>query len=160
MFGSAASDSTFRRLLDGMDEAVLIRIARARGRVRRHVWSLLHLRRGGFPWLVVAGRRLAGWIVIDLDATIITSASKKQGARATFKKTYGFHPLGAWCANTRSPSAAHCRTTPPASTARTKASTATTSTSTSTAARSPAPRARSARAGTAPTRPPHPPRHR
>jgi hypothetical protein len=47
--------------------------------------------------------------------------------------------------------------TPPASTARTRASTATTSTSTSTADRSPAPSARSASAGTAPTRRPRPP---
>jgi Transposase DDE domain group 1 len=100
VFGPAVSDSTLRRLLVSMDDAVLIRIARARRRVRRHVWTLLHLRPGGFPWLLVAGKRLTGWIVIDLDATIITSASKKQGARATFKKTYGFHPLGAWCANT------------------------------------------------------------
>jgi hypothetical protein len=86
VFGPAASDSTLRRLLDSMDEAVLMRIAQARRRVRRHVWGLLHLRPGGFPWLTVAGKRLTGWIVIDLDATIITSASKKQGARATFKK--------------------------------------------------------------------------
>ncbi len=100
MFGSPASDSTLRRLLDSMDDMVLIRIARARRRVRRHVWGLLRLLPGGFPWLTVAGKRLTGWIVIDLDATIITSASKKQGAQATFKKTYGFHPLGAWCANT------------------------------------------------------------
>ena len=59
-------------------------------------------------------------------------------------------------ANTRSPSAAHCRATPPASTTRTRASTGTTSTSTSTTGRSPALRARSERAGTAPTRPPRP----
>ncbi|MFE7243756.1 IS1380 family transposase [Streptomyces sp. NPDC057580] len=100
VFGPPASDSTLRRMLDTMDDTVLMKIARARRQVRRHVWSLLHLRPGGFPWLTVAGKRLTGWIVIDLDATIITSASKKQGARATFKKTYGFHPLGAWCANT------------------------------------------------------------
>ena len=38
-------------------------------------------------------------VVIDLDATLITAHSDKQGAAATFKKGYGFHPLGAWCAN-------------------------------------------------------------
>ena len=64
------------------------------------MWSLLHLRPGGFPWLVVAGKRLTGWIVIDLDATVITSASKKTGAAVTFKRTSGFHPLAAWCADT------------------------------------------------------------
>jgi hypothetical protein len=46
------------------------------------------------------GRRLTGWIVIDLDATIITAASKKELAAVTFKKTFRFHPLVAWCANT------------------------------------------------------------
>jgi len=100
LFGPVASDSTTRRMLAGLDETVLAKIATARARVRRHVWSRLHLRPGGFPWLTVAGKRLTGWIVIDLDATVITSASKKSGAAVTFKKTHGFHPLAAWCANT------------------------------------------------------------
>jgi hypothetical protein len=100
LFGPAASDSTARRTLAALDEAALAKIATVRARVRRHVWSLLHLRPGGFPWLMVAGKRLTGWIVIDLDATIITAASKKAGAAGTFKKTFGFHPLAAWCANT------------------------------------------------------------
>jgi hypothetical protein len=100
VFGPEASDSTLRRLLDTMDDTVLMKIGQARRDVRRHVWTLLHLRPGGFPWLKVAGKRLTGWIVIDLDATVITAASKKQGAAPTFKRTYGFHPLAAWCANT------------------------------------------------------------
>ncbi|MFC3350033.1 transposase [Streptomyces echinoruber] len=57
---------------------------------------------------------------------------------------------------TRSPSPGRSVATPPGNTAEVKASPATTSTSTTTAGRSPAPRGRSARAGTAPTRPPHP----
>jgi hypothetical protein len=100
LFGAAASDSTVRRTLVALYERALGQIAKARGQVRRHVWSLLHLRLGGFPWLTVAGKRLRGWIVIDIDATIITSASKNTGAAVTFKKTFGFHPLVAWCANT------------------------------------------------------------
>lgn len=35
-----------------------------------------------------------------MGSTLITAHSDKQGAAATFKKGYGFHPLGAWCANT------------------------------------------------------------
>lgn len=35
-----------------------------------------------------------------MDATIITTASKKENAAATWKKSFGFHPLAAWCANT------------------------------------------------------------
>lgn len=100
LFGPAASDSTMRRLLAGADGKTLAKVAKVRRRVRRHVWMLLHLRPGGFPWLTVAGRRLKGWIVVDLDATLITSASRKEGAAATFKGTFGFHPLGGWCANT------------------------------------------------------------
>ncbi|MGW4750345.1 transposase [Streptomyces sp. NPDC004290] len=68
--------------------------------MRRQAWSLLHLRPEGVPWLTIASKRLHRWIVIDVDATIITAASKKEGAWATWKKTYGFHPPAAWCANT------------------------------------------------------------
>jgi hypothetical protein len=100
LFGPSASDSTTRRTLAGLDDTALALIARARRKVRRHVWSLLHLRPGGFPWLSVAGRHLKGWIVVDMDATIITAASKKERAAATFKGSFGFHPLAAWCANT------------------------------------------------------------
>ncbi|WP_409474668.1 IS1380 family transposase [Streptomyces sp. HC307] len=100
LFGPATSDSTIRRTLAALDDTTLVLIAKARRRVRRHVWSLLHLRPGGFPWLTVAGRHLKGWIVVDMDATIITTVSKKERAAATFKGTFGFHPLAAWCANT------------------------------------------------------------
>ncbi|MGW1008242.1 transposase [Streptomyces sp. NPDC002520] len=100
LFGPAASDSTMRRLLAELDDKTLRKIAKVRRRVRRQVWMLLHLRPGGFPWLTVAGRELTGWIVVDLDATVITSASRKEGAAATFKGSFGFHPLGSWCANT------------------------------------------------------------
>jgi hypothetical protein len=48
LFGAAPSDSTTRRTLAGLDEAMLARLAKARAKVRRHVWHLLHLRPGGF----------------------------------------------------------------------------------------------------------------
>ena len=35
-------------------------------------------------------------VVIDLDATLVTSHSDKDGAAATFKRGYGFHPLWAF----------------------------------------------------------------
>ena len=101
LFGAPASDSTMRRALAAIDDKVLVGVAKARARVRRHVWTQVALRPGGFPWLSLAGKRLTGWIIIDIDATIITSASKKAGAAATFKRTFGFHPLAAWCANTQ-----------------------------------------------------------
>ncbi|MBL3671713.1 IS1380 family transposase [Streptomyces sp. M2CJ-2] len=100
LFGPVASDSTVRRLLAGFDEDMFAALSRARARVRRIVWTWLALRPQGFPWLTVAGKHLKGWVVLDIDATIITAASKKEGASPTFKRSFGFHPLAAWCANT------------------------------------------------------------
>lgn len=100
VFGEPPSPATVRRCLNGLDTVALGKVAKVRAKVRRRVWDLIAARSGGFPWLLVAGKRLTGWIVIDLDATLITAQSDKQGAAVTFKKGYGFHPLGAWCANT------------------------------------------------------------
>ena len=68
--------------------------------MRGYVWGLLAAREQGSPWVELAGRVLTGWIVIDIDATLITAFSDKEGAVATFKRGWGFHPLGAWCQNT------------------------------------------------------------
>jgi hypothetical protein len=100
LFGAAPSDTTIRRTLELADERTLDKIARARARIRDHVWELAGATPGGFPWLRIAGKLLAGWLVIDLDATLITAHSNKEGAAPTFKMGYGFHPLGAWLANT------------------------------------------------------------
>jgi hypothetical protein len=37
----------------------------------------------------VAAKLLAGWLVIDLDGTLITARSDKEGAAPTFKMGYG-----------------------------------------------------------------------
>src|SRR2546421_7827122 len=100
VLGAEPSDTTVRRTLELADPRTLDKIARVRARVRAHVWSLIAARPGGFPWLAIAGKVLAGWLVIDLDGTLITARSDKEGAAPTFKMGYGFHPLGAWCANT------------------------------------------------------------
>lgn len=100
VFGAAPSGSTVRRTLLPFDQRMLAAVAKARSRVRGRVWDLIAATERGFPWLVVAGKVLTGWIVIDLDATVIEASSKKQGAAGTFKMTYGFHPLAGWCANT------------------------------------------------------------
>jgi hypothetical protein len=100
VLGAEPSDTTVRRTLELADPRTLDKIARARARARAHVWSLIAARPAGFPWLAVAGKLLAGWLVIDLDGTLITARSDKEGAAPTFKKGYGFHPLGAWLANT------------------------------------------------------------
>jgi Transposase DDE domain group 1 len=100
VLGAEPSDTTVRRTLELADPRTLDRVARVRAKVRAHVWSLIRARPAGFPWLEVAAKLLAGWLVIDLDGTLITARSDKEGAAPTFKMGYGFHPLGAWCANT------------------------------------------------------------
>ena len=101
VLGGPVTWQTLRRTLDLADPATLEKIARARARIRAHVWDLVAERRpGGFPWPVIAGRVLAGWTVIDMDATLITAHSPKEKAAATYKSGFGFHPLGCWCANT------------------------------------------------------------
>ncbi len=97
---SSGSDSTMRRLLAGLDAKAHRRLARSRARVRSRVWALLAAAEQGFPWITIAQKTLTGWCVIDMDATIITCATRKEGAAGTFKGTWGHHPLAAWCANT------------------------------------------------------------
>jgi DDE family transposase len=102
VLGAAPSGPTVRRALDlAGTPRMLDRIARARAKARERAWKLIETTPAGFPWLAVAGKTLTGWLVTGMDATLVTSSSDKEGAAPTWKKGYGFHPLGAWCANTR-----------------------------------------------------------
>ena len=89
VFGPPPSDTTVRRTLELADARTLDKIARARASIRAHVWSLICATPAGFPWLAIAGKLLAGWLVIDLDGTLITAHSDKEGAAPTFKLGYG-----------------------------------------------------------------------
>lgn len=102
VLGKAASWPTARRALEqaGAPRS-LDRIARARAKARDHAWKLIEATPPGFPWITVAGKALERWLVIDMDATLITAHSDKEGAMPTWKMGYGFHPLAAWLANTR-----------------------------------------------------------
>jgi integrase len=101
VLGDAPSGPTVRRALDLAGTAAMPdKIARARARARAHAWKLIEGTPAGFPWLAIAGKTLAGWLVIDMDATLVTAHSDKEGAAPTWKKGYGFHPPGAWLANT------------------------------------------------------------
>jgi hypothetical protein len=100
LLGEPVTWQTLRRTLDLADPVTLGKIAQARARIRAHVWELIAARASGFPWLEIAGRILQGWTVIDMDATLITAYSRKENAAGTYKSGFGFHPLGAWCANT------------------------------------------------------------
>ncbi len=64
---------------------VLDALADAHARAREHVWALT-----GAPER----------ITIEVDATLVTSHSEKEGAAGTFKGGYGFHPMLAYCDET------------------------------------------------------------
>jgi len=100
VLGAVASPATVWRALDEITEAQVKKIVIARARTRRHVWALLAASEGGFPASRVAGTDLGATVVLDVDATIVISHSEKEQASPTFKRTFGFHPLGVWCDNT------------------------------------------------------------
>jgi hypothetical protein len=100
LFGAVASDSTCWRLLDRLDATGLAAVAAARARAREVVWAQ-HAEVHGlpFPPARVAGRDVAV-LVIDLDASIVVCHSEKQAAAPTFKGSFGYHPMLAFCDNT------------------------------------------------------------
>lgn len=100
LFGAVASDSTCWRLLDRLDFATLGAVASARAAAREVVWAQRAERTGrAFPPAKAAGRELPG-LVIDLDASIVVCHSEKELAAPTFKRTFGYHPMLAFCDNT------------------------------------------------------------
>jgi hypothetical protein len=100
LFGPVASDSTCWRLLERLDAAQLGAVARARAAAREVVWAQrAELTGEPFPPARAAGRALPG-LVIDLDASIVVCHSEKEHAAPTFKKTFGYHPMLAFCDNT------------------------------------------------------------
>ena len=101
LLGPVASMPTAWRTLHEITDVQHGRIARARATTRRHIWKLITARHGAIPAATVAGGDLGRTIVIRLDATLITAHSDKEWAAPTYKHTFGFHPLTAWCDNTR-----------------------------------------------------------
>jgi hypothetical protein len=100
LFGPVASGSTCWRLLERLDAAQLGAVARARAAAREVVWAQrAELTGEPFPPTRAAGRALPG-LVIDLDASIVVCHSEKEHAAPTFKKTFGYHPMLAFCDNT------------------------------------------------------------
>src|SRR5947207_3586463 len=79
--GPVASMPTAWRLLDRIDEPHLERVRAARTAARERAWA------GG------AAPQGSGELRIDFDATISIAFSEKENAAATWKKTFGFHPL-------------------------------------------------------------------
>lgn len=81
LFEGVASTPTAWRTLEAVDHAALERVAAARAQARAQAWE-----RGADP----------GFYVIDLDATLVTAHSDKEGAAPTYKRGFGFHPLVAY----------------------------------------------------------------
>ena len=81
LFGPVASMPTTWRVLDRIDAAHLDRVRAARGDARAAAWA------------AGAGPDLSGELRLDFDATISIAHSEKENAAATWKHTFGFHPL-------------------------------------------------------------------
>ncbi|MFF0879799.1 IS1380 family transposase [Micromonospora aurantiaca (nom. illeg.)] len=97
VFGPVASPATCWRALDEISDVQVRRISRARAKVRARVWALF----GQVPAACAAGRSVGdSLIVLDVDSTIVVAHSDKDGAAATYKHTYGFHPILVTCDNT------------------------------------------------------------
>jgi hypothetical protein len=89
VFGPVASDPTVSRLIDTLAAAgpkALTAIRSARAEVRSQVWEL-------------AGARSPAadaHVIVDIDGVLVLAHSEKQDAAATWKKTFGHHPLVAF----------------------------------------------------------------
>ena len=96
LFGPVASDATASRLIDALaaDAGLMGALRVARSRARVNAWAA-----------GVAPER----VVIDIDATLITAHSEKDGAAGTYKRGFGFHPLLAWLDDTHEALAAILR---------------------------------------------------
>jgi hypothetical protein len=98
---TVASTPTAWRALEELDATAQAKIAKVRAGHRRAIWTRLAARPGGFPWVQVAGQVWQGWIVLDVDASLVESHSDKEGAAPTYKKhIFGLHPIIVSVANT------------------------------------------------------------
>jgi hypothetical protein len=83
VLGDAPSGPTLRRTLDLAGHAAMLdRIARAPAMAGARVWALIDGTAAGFPWLAIAGKTLTGWLVIDLDATLVTQRHERRHTQA------------------------------------------------------------------------------
>ncbi len=89
VFGPVASDPTVSRLIDTLASGghrALAAIRAARAEARDRVWQL-------------AGEvapDAGGQVIVDIDGVLVLAHSEKQDAAATWKKTFGHHPLMAF----------------------------------------------------------------
>jgi hypothetical protein len=95
LFGPVASHATAWRAIEAVTAPQLRGIAAAAAEARAKVWAAA----GGGP----------ATVTLDFDATLVIAHSDKQDAAPTYKRTFGFHPLGVWLDETAEPLAARLR---------------------------------------------------
>lgn len=86
VFGPASSDPTVSRLIDklaGGGHRTLTAIRTARAEVRQRVWKLAG----------ASSPDAGGRVIVDLDGVLGLAHSEKQDVAATWKKSFGHHPL-------------------------------------------------------------------
>jgi hypothetical protein len=88
LFGPVASDSTAFRVIERIasEPGLLEELRSAHARARERFWAC-----HGAPES----------LTIDVDATLVTAHSEKEGAAGNYKGGYGFHPLAAYADETR-----------------------------------------------------------
>jgi hypothetical protein len=93
VYGLVASDPTVSRTIARLAEdapAALAAVAAARAAARARAWRLAGAHAPDHD--VDRNRPL----IVDVDATLVTAHSEKEGAAPTFKKGFGHHPLCAF----------------------------------------------------------------
>jgi Transposase DDE domain group 1 len=93
VYGRVASDPTVSRAIAALASdapAALKAIDAARAAAREQAWRLAGQHAPDH------GSDAKHPLIIDLDATLVTSHSEKEHAAPTFKRGYGFHPLCAF----------------------------------------------------------------
>jgi len=85
LFDNVASDATAYRCIERLDAEMLCRLREARADARARVWKLADT---------------PSRLILDIDATLLTAHSEKEGAAGTYKRGFGFHPLLCFLAGT------------------------------------------------------------
>jgi hypothetical protein len=78
LFGPVASERTAHRVIKSIDADLLEAIRGARAKARKRAWE---------------GGSRPETITLSLDATLLGTASEKEGAAGNYKGGFGFHPL-------------------------------------------------------------------
>jgi Transposase DDE domain group 1 len=94
LFGPIASESTAHRTIKSIDTEALEALRAARAKALAKAWD--------------AGARPRE-LILDIDASLLTVHSEKEGAAGNYKGGYGFHPLLCYLAETGEPLAALLR---------------------------------------------------